>query len=168
MRNEKYDTAAIGKVTLRVSGALNKTHNGHADFDVLELNGDVLELSSAKVWVINMRDEWIKTFSFQLSLSTLGHGNITQPVPGSYPIGLGSHRGTPVFSASYSHIVNDDILHIDEYDTLHRGSGKLIIETANDRKVSGSFMFTAHGHDDSSISSAIIEISGEFTAGKAV
>lgn len=161
IRNEKHGIADFGKVTLHLCGALNGTHSGQARFDVLEV-------SNTKVWVISMRNDWSKAFSFQLSLSSLGGDYLTQPVPGSYAIASGSYGSTSAFSASYSHIVNSNQLHVDAYNTLNKGGGVLIIEAADDSEVSGSFIFIAHRHDSSLASLSVIEVSGKFTAPKAV
>ena len=165
-RTRKRGTAGFGKITLQVSGAQSVSRTGKANFDVLELDKDVR--SSARIWVISMRDEWSKRFNFQLSLSSLCDGGLTQPIPGSYAIAPGSYGSTRAFSASYSHIVDGDKLDVYEYSTLHKGGGVLIIETADDSEVSGSFIFIAHRHDSSLANLGVIEVSGKFTAPKVV
>lgn len=166
VRNQKYRKADTGQVTLHVSGALQKTWDGHASFDLLELDKDVL--SDARIWVISLHDEWSQKLNFQLSLSSLCDGSLTQPIPGSYAIAPGSYGSTPAFSASYSHIVDGDKLDIYKYSTLHEGSGVLIIETANDREIHGNFIFTAHRYENPLTKLDRVEVTGKFTARKPV
>lgn len=166
VRNKKYRKADTGQVTLHVSGALQKTWDGYASFDLLELDKDVL--SDARIWVISMHDEWSQKLNFQLSLSSLCNGGLTQPIPGSYAIASGSYGSTRAFSASYSHIVVGDNLDIYEYSTLHEGSGVLIIETVNDREIHGNFIFTAHRYENPLTKLDRVEVTGKFTARKPV
>jgi hypothetical protein len=162
--------AALGEVTLTVSGDVQAERSGQADFSELEASG-------IYSWSLDFHDFGPQTFS--LTFGLIAHEEIPQPGTGTYEIGFEPanpfvEQGEPVFSGIYTHIENQDFANAVEFETgilcadeFPRG-GELTITSSSSDEIIGTFQFTAVAadFDDSGncINNGAISITGAFTA----
>lgn len=151
------DLSGFGSATVNLSGDLEGTRTGMADFHYHELG-------SMYMWEISFHDLSPQTFALTLMLQS--HEPISRPTPGTYEIGF-DPLDPDVFSASFINIEDSNFVDSVEYDTFDNG-GTLTIETSTDEKVTGHFEFTANSRDDNFNSTGTIHVSGSFEALKRI
>lgn len=154
----------LGKVTLSVTGDVEGTFSGVADFDVVST-------TQTQVWTMNMYDNTPQNFS--LSFFDVSIEEVQRPEPGVYTIGSSVSAD---YSAVFEYFPGGDYEQGEGYSTSHIldgfiGSdthGKLTITSSNDNTVQGSFEFNAHRLDDVMNVVGTVQIVGEFTANKRI
>lgn len=143
-----------GSASFDVSGDVEASHSGIADFRAFEMNG-------IHTWDITMLDN--SPITFNLSFLQTGFEPIEQPGPGTYELGIGSGEG---YSTSYTTYEADNPFEGEDYlvgfgDT----SGELIITTSTDELIEGTFSFTAARLGDDGMIDGTVEVTnGEFSA----
>lgn len=159
----------LGEVNITVTGDLNETFKGVADFDHLVLKG------GNETWSISTHDSKPQTFS--MSIMVAGNewteNTIGRPEPGTYSIG-GVY--TSDYQAGFDHIVDQDYYNKNgknaSYSTIWQGkeeSGTLVITSSTENTVKGTFDFIAHQYDEDTLEQiATVRIKGDFTANKRV
>ena len=155
----------FGNVTITVSGDINATFEGMADFHHLGH-------TSMETWEIAMHDRGPQTFSASILMISLDE--LERPGPGTYSIGGGLNAD---FSGVFTDVV-DGAFHLsDEFTTaenerLGYDLGTLTITSSDDNRVNGHFQFTALLTDmDDSYNTVVlktIHVKGEFSAHKRI
>lgn len=145
----------FGEVTITLSGDLQGTRTGIADFNHLDL-GNLHE------WELSFNDYSPNTFD--MSLILLGEDLPEVPSPGTYEIGF-EPMSSNVFLGSFYNFINEDYDNAIEYSTMQSG-GTLTIQTSNSERITGSFDFVAQSRDDYGNVLESVQISGTFSANK--
>lgn len=168
-KSEKPDSSGsgLGTMTLEVTGEVNGSFKGMADFNHLKV-------SQTESWSIAGHD--MKPQTFSLDITAIGNqftsNTIGRPEPGNYSIG---GMQTADYQATFTHIVDEDFYNSNgknvTYTTTYLNEGQngtLTITSSTEETVKGTFSFTAHPQDTSSpdASSKTVQIQGEFTAHK--
>ncbi len=154
----------LGKVTLSITGDVEGTFSGIADFDVVST-------SQTQVWTMNMYDYNPQIFS--LSLVDISIEDVSRPEPGVYTIGSSVSAD---YSAVFDYFPGGNYEQGKSYSTSHIldgfiGSdtyGILTITSSNDNTVQGSFEFNAHRLDDRMNVIGTVKVVAEFTANKRI
>ena len=143
-----------GSASFDVSGDVEASHSGIADFRAFEMNG-------IYTWDINMLDN--SPITFNLSFVQTGFEPIEQPGPGTYELGFGS---TGDYSASYAVYEDDNPFGGEDYLVgFGETSGELVITTSTDELIEGTFSFSAARLDDDGMVDGTVTVTnGEFSA----
>lgn len=155
--NNSHGNSELGSVTITLSGDLEGTRTGFADFHLQEVG-------SVHSWSLSFYDYNPQTFSSSLMIA--GLGGVSKPTPGTYEIGFAANDSN-VFFGSFVNIENNDFGNAVEYSTFE-SVGTLTIETSTDERVTGHFEYTAHTDDDMGNISGTINVSGSFDAKKRI
>lgn len=168
-KDKESQTYDLGEVNITVTGDLNGTFKGVADFDHLVSKG------GNETWSISTHD--IKPQTFSMSIMVAGNewteNTIGRPEPGTYSIG---GINTSDYQAGFDHIVDQDYYNKNgknaSYSTIWQGkeeSGTLLITSSTENTVKGTFDFIAHQYDEDTLEQiATVRIKGDFTANKRV
>lgn len=166
-KDEVKDTD-LGEVNITVSGDLNGTFKGIADFDYLVSGGN-------EIWSISTHDTKPQTFS--MSIMVAGNewteNTIGRPEPGTYSIG-GLY--TSDYQAGFDHIVDQDYYNEKgknaSYSTIWQEEeeiGVLVITSSTENEVKGRFDFIAHQYDEDDLRKiGTVSIKGNFIANKRI
>lgn len=150
----------LGVSTITVSGDINETFKGYADFELLDLG-------FVKSFGISLWDFDPSTFAVDLN----GFGEAGKhPTPGTYII-----ESSPSFSGGYSgtfiRIENGNVFDAKEYNSqliLDKDGvaqdGTLTITSSSDKEIKGSFDFHAYIEDDEGRVTSTVRVQGDFTA----
>lgn len=141
----------LGSATLTVTGDVQGSFSGMADFHALSTN-------QSDTWSISMHDYNPQNFS--LNFVRTGKG-VERPEVGTYTIGA-SHKAD--FFATFVHIVGQNFTAAKEYSTLEDPSGTLTIQTSNSQSVIGDFDLTAFEYNDNFEIVGSVHIKGSFNA----
>lgn len=153
-KQENDPKADLATVELTVTGDVQGTFTGMADFDALETG-------QSQIWSLSMHDYRPQTFSLAFLRMNKGLKN---PEVGTYTVGTGAGAD---FSAIFTHIVDENFSAAREFSSFGDGtSGTLTIESATDQMIKGSFDFSATGYDDQIQQLNTVHIKGKFKANK--
>lgn len=156
--SEKKKTVSsenLGKMELTISGDIEGTRTGTADF----YYGSTGPIT---LWDISSHDSRTgQTFSFYLRIQSMNE-EIPQPKPGTYKIAL-APNSTDIFNASFTDIIDREN-HVQKEYSARGDAGTLTIEVSNEKQVKGHFEFTAHEADALGEASAQITVKGKFDA----
>jgi|SRR5690625_686258 len=144
---------------LTLSGDIEGERSGSAFFQQISSG-------QTEIWDLSFWDSGPQTFEVNFMLIGNENSPVSQPGPGTYPIGFDPLNSNTVFFGIYTDIKDGDLINTDEYDTFN-SEGTLTIETSNENRMKGSFEFTAHSRTDMGEVGKTIHVSGSFEAIKA-
>lgn len=148
----------LGTGTVEVSGDKTGTFTGYADFSFFDIG--TTQLFDINIWSYPNQ-------TFDLSLMSWSFPEGTTPQPGTYTINSSMGNQEEIqFDGFFQIFEEGDYLNPIEYGTLwYEGEpGTLIIETAKNDQITGSFDFNASSVDDDDNIMGTINITGNFSA----